>query len=169
MIGGRVADVAVLDALVAAISGTGTYAHVDRLIDLIGELVPHDLITVVRYSASHRPEFVSHRKFSDEMVRKYLDVYYIHDPFYAYWRKERKAGVIPLRRLATRDVKRGQYIAEFLGQSIISDEVGVLIEDGGDWCLGIFLDRTSTSFTDAEIERLTIRFPVFAALHALDI
>lgn len=169
MIGERIAESTVLETLAAAISGTGTEAHVDRLIDLIAALVPHDLVTVVRYSASHRPEFVSHRKFSDEMVRKYLEVYYIHDPFYAYWRRERKAGVIPLRRLATKDVKRGRYIAEFLGQSVICDEVGVLIEDGGDWCLGIFLDRTSSSYTAAEVKRLSIRFPVFAALHALDI
>jgi DNA-binding CsgD family transcriptional regulator len=158
-----------LETLAEAIGGVGTHHHVDRLIDLIGELVPHDLITVVRYSASHRPEFISHRKFSDEMVRKYLDIYYVYDPFYAFWREKRRPGIIPLRTLATKEVKRGQYIAEFLGQSVICDEVGVLIEDGSDWCLGIFLDRKSHNFSKMEIEHLAIHFPVFSALHALDI
>ena len=26
------------------------------------------------------PEFVKHRRFSDEMVRRYLDNYYVFDP-----------------------------------------------------------------------------------------
>ena len=30
----------------------------------------------------------------------------------------------------------GRYIAEFLAQSAICDEVGILLADGGDWCLG---------------------------------
>lgn len=159
----------VLKALAAAIASTGTEDHVARLIDYIGELIPHDLITVVRYSASHRPEFVSHRKFSDAMVRKYLDIYFVHDPFYAFWRENRRPGIVPLRTLATEQVKRGQYIAEFLGQSVICDEVGVLLEDGGDWCLGIFLDRHARNFSKAEITKLSVCFPVIAALHALDL
>jgi DNA-binding CsgD family transcriptional regulator len=159
----------VLERLAEAISSIGTQDHVNRLIDLIGELVPHDLITVVRYSASHRPEFVSHRRFSDVMVRKYLDIYYVYDPFYAFWREKRRPGIIPLRTLTTKELKRGQYIAEFLGQSVIRDEVGVLVEDGEDWCLGIFLDRKSRDFSKAEVEHLALHFPIFSALHALDI
>jgi DNA-binding CsgD family transcriptional regulator len=76
---------------------------------------------------------------------------------------------MPLRALADDEVKRGQYIAGFLAQSEIVDEVGILLEDGGDWCLGIFLDRSTKPFRDAEITELNDRYPVFAALHALDI
>jgi DNA-binding CsgD family transcriptional regulator len=157
----------VLNALVNAISGTGTEAHVERLIDLIAGMAHHDRITVTRYSVNQRPEFVSHRNFSHEMVRKYLEVYYPHDPFYRYWRTYQRPGVVPLNRLAGPDVKRGRYIAEFLNQSVISDEIGVLLQDEPGWCLGIFLDRSSHRFRSAEIERLELRFPVFAALHAL--
>ncbi len=159
----------VVEALAAAIGGAGAEHHLDRLMDLIGELVPHDLITVTRYSTTHRPEFVSHRHYSDAMIRKYLDIYYAYDPFYAYWRRERRPGVVPLRSLATDEVKRGQYIAEFLNQSVICDEVGVLVADGGDCCLGIFLDRSARSFTSADIACLESGFPVLAAVHALDV
>ncbi len=48
---------------------TGTDDHVDRLIDLIGADIAHDLVTVTRYSATKVPEFVKHRRFSDAMVR----------------------------------------------------------------------------------------------------
>lgn len=157
------------EPLARAIAATGTETHVDRLIDLIGADIAHDLVTVTRYSATRKPEFVKHRRFSDEMVRRYLDDYYVFDPFYAAWRRERRVGIVPLKRLADDEVKRGRYIAEFLAQSEICDEVGILLEDGDDWCLGIFLDRTTRPFRDGEIALLAERLPVFAALHALDL
>lgn len=168
MLGERKTDQAVMKALADAISGVGSNTHVERLVDLIGALVPHDLITIVRYSATQRPEFVSHRNFSDAMVRKYLDIYYVYDPFYGHWRKNQKPGVYPLNRLQAKAQRRGIYIAEFLGQSVISDEVGVMLNDGPGWCLGIFLDRKKFSFTVKEIARLEAGFMVFAAIHDLD-
>ena len=157
------------EPLARAIATAGTDGHVDSLIDLIGADIAHDLVTVTRYSATKMPEFVKHRRFSDEMVRRYLASYYVFDPFYACWRRERRLGILPLKRLADDAVKRGQYIAEFLAQSAICDEIGILLEDGGDWCLGIFLDRSTKPFRDSEIALLTERLPVFAALHALDL
>lgn len=159
----------VWNALAKAIGATGTDQHIDRLIDLIGADIPHDLVTVTRYSATRTPEFVKHRQFSEEMVQLYLENYYVFDPFYAAWRQERRLGVVPLRSLASDEVKRGQYMAEFLAESEICDEVGVLLSDGGDWCLGIFLDRTTRPFRKAELDALQERMPVFASLHALDI
>jgi DNA-binding CsgD family transcriptional regulator len=156
-------------ALAEAIAATGSEDHVDCLIDVIGSLVAHDLITVTRYSQTRRPEFVKHRRFSDEMVRRYLESYYVYDPFYARWRERRQLGIVPLKQLTDEDLKRGKYIAEFLAQSEICDEVGILLEDGGDWCLGIFLDRAHQPFKDSEIALLKQRLPVFVALHALDI
>ena len=155
----------VLDALGIAIQAVGSEGHVERLTDLIGALVRHDRVTVVRYSATARPEFVSHRNYSEAMVQKYLEVFYVYDPFYAYWRKYRKPGVVGLREWPE---TRGPYISDFLGKSFISDELGVLLNDRQDWCLGIFLDRSSGRYSDFERQRLQDRFQVFAALHDLD-
>ena len=167
MLGESAANSAVLKSLVHAIEGAGSDGHVDRLIDLIGALVKHDRVTVVRYSATQRPEFVSHRNYSDAMVRKYLDTYYVYDPFYAHWRAHRQPGVVVLGQSS--GPPRGPYVSDFLGESDISDEIGVLLEDGGDWCLGIFLDRIRGKFTKADRMKLEARCEVFAALHALDI
>jgi DNA-binding CsgD family transcriptional regulator len=168
MLGERKTDQAVMKALAGAIAGVGSTTHVDRLVDLISALVPHDLITTVRYSTTQRPEFLSHRNFSDAMVRKYLEIYYVYDPFYAHWRKHQKPGVFPLNRLQAKAQRRGIYIAEFLGQSVISDEVGVMLNDGPGWCLGIFLDRKKLNFSAKEIARLDAGFTVFATIHDLD-
>jgi DNA-binding CsgD family transcriptional regulator len=162
-------DRRITDALARAIAGIGSDRHVERMVDLIRELVPQDLVTVTRYSTTQRPEFIAHRNFSDEMVARYLEIYYLHDPFFHFWRRHRRPGVVPLRSLAGGHLKRGRYVVEFLAQSVICDEVGVLLDDGPGWCLGIFLDRSQKAFSSAEIARLEEQFPVFAALHALDI
>ena len=129
-----------LDALVKAIKNIGSEIHVDSLVDLIGSSVKHDRVTVVRYSSAQRPEFISHRNFDKALVNKYLKVYYVHDPFYAHRRNNQKPGVFTL--CDTTQKKRGPYILEFLNESVISDEVGVLLDVGANWCFGIFLDRS---------------------------
>jgi DNA-binding CsgD family transcriptional regulator len=159
---GRVEQQQVL-ALAAAIDAVGSASHVDRLVDVIASRVRHDLVTVVRYSVSERPEFVTHRNYSDEMIAAYLDRFYPFDPFYRQWREAQRPGVV--RLLAAAPV---QYVAEFLVQSVITDELGVLLDDGPGWCLGIFLDRRRGRFGKADVARLEAQFPVFAALHALD-
>ena len=83
-------EATMLAALTAAISATGGADHVDRLTDLIGALVLHDKVTVVRSSATQRPEFVSWRNYSPALVRKYLETFYVFDPFYADWRRNRR-------------------------------------------------------------------------------
>jgi DNA-binding CsgD family transcriptional regulator len=142
--------------------------HMEPLAGLIGALAPLNLIMMVRYSATQRPDFASHRNFSGRVVREYLDTYYVFDPFYAHWRKHQKPGVYMLNRLQAKAQRRGNDIAEFLGQSVISDEVGVMLNDGPGWCLGIFLDRKKRRFTSKEIARLESGFTVFATIHDLD-
>lgn len=149
-------------ALAAAIDGVGSGEHVEKLTDLIASLVTHDLVTVVRYSVTERPEFVSHRNYTNELVTAYLERYYPYDPFYRQWRELQRPGIV---RLAEAPMP---YVAEFLVQSVIADEVGVLLEDGPGWCLGVFLDRRRGQFRRAEVARLETLFPVLASLHALD-
>lgn len=155
--------------LAHAMKSAGKDEHLDRLIDLVGADIRHDLVTVTRYSTTRAPEFVKHRGFSDHLVRSYLANYYVFDPFYAAWRRERRLGIVPLKGLANDEVKRGQYIAGFLTESDICDEIGIMLADGGDYCLGIFLDSTSRPFTAREINVLSERLPTFEAVHALDV
>jgi DNA-binding CsgD family transcriptional regulator len=73
--------------------------------------------------------------------------------------------VVPLSALAGPDVRRGRYVAEFLRQSVIADELGVLLHDGPGWCLGIFLDRRMLRFRQRDVTRMEAWFPALAALH----
>jgi DNA-binding CsgD family transcriptional regulator len=121
---------------------------------------------VTRYALRGPPEFLAHRNFDDALVKRYLEDYYVYDPFYAHWRTGAQPGVVPLSALAGPEVRRGRYVAEFLRQSVIADELGVLLDDGPGRCLGIFLDRRERRFTSAEAARMETWFPVLAALHA---
>ncbi len=154
-------------ALAIALEAAGTGAYLAALIDLIGGLASNDRITVTRYIAGQRPEFLTHRNFSDDLVRKYLEVYYPFDPFHAYWSRTQASGVVPLSRFSSRELKQGRYIAEFLAQSVIRDEVGVLLDDGARATLGVFLERASKPFTAHDVARLEAALPALAELHAV--
>jgi DNA-binding CsgD family transcriptional regulator len=153
--------------LIALLDAVGTPAYLPRLIDLVAALVPHDRLTVTRYLDHAPPQFLTHRNFSDALVKRYLTVYYLYDPYYAYCRQARKPGIVPLAAFGLRDLKRGRYIAEFLRQSVIKDEVGLLLNDGPEAMLGIFLERATRSLSRRDIGKLTQAFPQLAAIHAL--
>jgi len=155
------------EATTEAVRAIGSARYLDRLIALVAAQVLHDKVTVVRYSATQRPEFVSWHNYEDRFVEQYLDGFYVFDPFYADWRANRRPGVVSLRR--TPELATGPYIADFLGESGIVDELGMLLEDGGDWCLGIFLDRSRQRYRSNEIDAFHAAFPLVAAIHEQDL
>lgn len=157
------------DGLVAALEAIGTADYLPRLIDLAGSFAPHDRITVTRYFEHAKPEFLTHRNFSDALVERYLTVYYPYDPYYAYCRNRCAPGIVPLSAFGSRDFKHGRYIAEFLRQSVIKDEIGVLLSDGPSAMLGIFLERAARSFSVRDLAKLTEAFPRLAAIHAVQL
>jgi DNA-binding CsgD family transcriptional regulator len=152
---------------VKTLGAVGTPSYLTTLVDFIGSLTPHDRVTVTRYSTRTSPEFLAHRNFSDKLAEQYLEHYYPYDPFYAYWCHQQKPGVVPLRRFNNREFKQGLYIAEFLYQSAICDELGVLLDDGPCITLAVFLERSRKRFSGRDIERMERAFSSIAAVHAL--
>lgn len=155
------------DRIAAAMAAAGSEGYLAGLVDLAGSLVPHDRVTVTRYIAGRRPEFITHRNFSDELARRYLEVYYPFDPFHTYWSRTETTGVVPLSRFSNAELKQGRYIAEFLAQSVIRDEVGMLLDDGPRVTLGVFLERSAKPFSSRDLTKLEEAFPALAALHGL--
>jgi DNA-binding CsgD family transcriptional regulator len=155
------------NGLARVLTTVGTSSYLPALVDLIGGLVPHDRVTVTRYIVDQRPEFLTHRNFSDDLAARYLEVYYPFDPFYMHWSRTQTTGVVPLARFSNQELKQGRYIAEFLAQSVIRDEVGIFLDDGSRATLGVFLERAAKPFSIRDIARLEIAFPALSALHAL--
>jgi DNA-binding CsgD family transcriptional regulator len=153
--------------LTSLLRAAGSQEYLGQLIDFIGEIVPHDRVTVTRYSTEKLPEFLTYRNFDAALVKRYLDVYYPYDPFYGYWCEKEQTGVVPLRQFSSRELKQGRYIAEFLYQSLIRDEVGMLLDDGPHATLAVFLEHSSRIFRKQEIERLRRAFLLAQAAHAV--
>ncbi len=152
-------------ALPLTLSAAGTDSYLPRLLDLIGCTVAHDRITVTRYAPGRAPEFLSYRNFSAASVTRYLDTYHPFDPFFRHWCEALQTGVVPLARFGRQRMADSRYTAEFLTQSAIRDEVGVLLDDGPDTTLGVFLERTDTVFSRRDVDRLARFFPTLAAVH----
>ena len=74
---------------------------------------------------------------------------------------------MPLRQFSSRELKQGLYIAEFLRQSAIRDEVGVLLDDGPHATLAVFLERSDRNFRKHDVGRLERAFPLLRAVHAV--
>lgn len=155
------------ERIAAALAAAGSESYFPALVDLAGSLVAHDRVTVTRYSTGRRPQFITHRNFSDELAQRYLEVYYPFDPFHTYWARTERTGIVPLSRFSSAELKRGRYIAEFLAQSVIRDEVGILLDDGPRSTLGVFLERAAKPFSSHDVARLESAFPALEALHAL--
>jgi DNA-binding CsgD family transcriptional regulator len=151
--------------LVAALRAAGTAQYLPHLLDAIGELVTHDRITVTRYVADREPEFVAWRNFSMAQVDRYLTIYHAFDPFQKHWSEIRRPGVVPLAQFGRGMLAGGRYVTEFLRQAAIDDEVGVLLPDGDGSTLGVFLERSGRTFSRPDVARLTLSFPLLAALH----
>jgi DNA-binding CsgD family transcriptional regulator len=140
--------------------------HVERLVALVSALLPHDGVTVVRYSSVFQPEFLSLGCYPHDAVERYLSTFYVFDPFYAHWYAVRKPGIVTLKPWRNR---RPPFVSELLINEPINDEVGILLDDGPEWCLGIFLDRKRGLFSQRDIRMLESCFGLFDALHALDL
>src|SRR5262245_4618978 len=99
-------------ALGEAARAIGTDAFYPALFEALRRLVPHDVATVVRYSASAEPNFLLHHGFSDELARLYETTFSAFDPFKAYWSASEQPGVVSLDMVSPEAVKRGRYVRE---------------------------------------------------------
>ncbi|MGH6927113.1 MAG: hypothetical protein ACREEV_02255, partial [Dongiaceae bacterium] len=93
----RWTDPAWLAALGEAARAIGSDAFPARLMRLFGSLIRHDMAMVVRYARFSAPDFLVSDGASAQMIESYRSGWYRFDPFYGYWRKRERGGVIALR------------------------------------------------------------------------
>ena len=158
------ADRAVYLAVTAAVERLGRHDFYDRLLDLIGLQVPHDLAALVRYSKSARPDLILPRIELSEVIETYKRMFYAFDPFFHHWREVGEEGVFRLRSLAS-DLWRTRYAREFLRPAAIYDEIAVFLPKIGDASPTLILDRATGNFSEAETDRVRALYPLLASLH----
>jgi DNA-binding CsgD family transcriptional regulator len=160
----RPGDAAWLAALGAAARAIGSDAFPARLLHLFARLIRHDMAMVVRYARFSAPDFLVCEGLPDHQVETYRAGLYRFDPFYGYWQKRERGGVVSLRDVAPPTLLRSGYRA-FQRQAKISDELGMFLPGVGRGSIALFLERSKGWFTGAEKERARRAYPAIAGLY----
>lgn len=88
------------------------------------------------------------------------------DPFAAHWRLHREVGVRTLSKfkgmLDATDPR--EYKSIFGTAANISDEMGLFIPTIGASSIGLFLEREQGDFSEDEVERAKLAFPILSSL-----
>jgi DNA-binding CsgD family transcriptional regulator len=153
------------EAVGRASASLGSETFYDRLLDVVGALVPADLLALVRYSSFAAPDLVIPRENRPDVEQPYNAGLYASDPFYQYWQAVTQPAVTTLRMLAKADLWESRYAREFLHAAHISDEIAIFLPPIGGATPTLVLDRADGDFTEAEVARIQTAFPLLAGLH----
>jgi DNA-binding CsgD family transcriptional regulator len=146
----------------ARISRPDFHTH---LLDAVGQLVAHDIRSMMRYSRFSAPDFLANNSYSDDFVAHYETEFYRYDPYYRYWKESERAGVVPLRRVLSSKASRNRYVNVALVEAGITDEISIFLPPVGGSSLALFYDLRDGRFRESEIARLEHAYPLIAGLH----
>jgi hypothetical protein len=148
----RPGDAAWLTALGEAARAIGSDEFPARLLHLFARLIRHDMAMVVRYARFSAPDFLVCEGFPDHQIETYRTGWYRFDPFYGYWHRRERGGVVGFRDVAPPTLLRSGYRA-FQRQAKICDELGMFLPGVGRGSIALFLERSKGWFTTAEKQR----------------
>jgi DNA-binding CsgD family transcriptional regulator len=161
----RPGDAAWLAALGEAARAIGSDEFPARLLRLFGRLIRHDMAMVVRYARFSAPDFLVCEGLPGHQIETYRTGWYRFDPFYGYWRKRERGGVVALRDVAPPTLVRSRYRRVFQRQANICDELGMFLPGVGRASIALFLERSKGWFGAAEKERARRVYPAIAGLY----
>jgi DNA-binding CsgD family transcriptional regulator len=149
-------------------SAIGTDGFHQQLVELFGSTVPHSASWIIRYSRVAPPDVIYTANVPSAVVDFYVARCSGIDPFSAHWKRHEEPGVRTLAGFAQaeeRAIDPEPYGRLFKAAAKISDELGVFFSTVGHSSLGLFLEREQGRFTEAEVARAKLVFPVLDAFH----
>ena len=133
---------------------------------LLGGIVQHHYIVIVRYPLAGLPDILFTENFGQHLIEYYLKhAYKAEDPFYAYWSATGRSCVLPLREAIAYAEDREFYRSIYQKKAGIADEVAIMLRGMGGACVSIFLGLRKGRFSTAELERLRTVFPAVDGFH----
>jgi DNA-binding CsgD family transcriptional regulator len=161
----RPSDAAWLAALGEVARAIGSDEFPARLLRLFARLIRHDMAMVVRYARFSAPDFLVCEGLPSHQIETYRTGWYRFDPFYGYWRRRERGGVVSLRDVAAPTLVRSHYRRVFQRQANICDELGMFLPGVGRASIALFLERSKGWFSEAEKERARRVYPAIAGLY----
>jgi DNA-binding CsgD family transcriptional regulator len=160
----RPGDAAWLAALGEVARAVGSDQFPARLLHLFARLIRHDMAMVVRYARFSAPDFLVCEGMPQHQIETYRSGLYRFDPFYGYWHRRERGGVVSFRDVAPPALLRSGYRA-FQRQAKICDELGMFLPGIGRGSIALFLERSKGWFTAAEKERARRVYPAISGLY----
>ncbi|HEY7688784.1 MAG TPA: LuxR C-terminal-related transcriptional regulator [Dongiaceae bacterium] len=161
----RLADPAWLAALGKAAGAIGSDEFPALLLRLFAGLIRNDMSMVVRYARFSAPDYLVCEGLPRHFIDLYRSSYYRFDPFYSYWQKRERGGVVTIRDVAPPGLERSPYRRVFHRQAHISDELGMFLPGVGRSSISLFLERSKGWFSAREKELARRVFPAIAGLY----
>jgi DNA-binding CsgD family transcriptional regulator len=156
------------EAMAALAEAFGTDRFPAALRQLLRQCCSFDSMVASRYEGAQPP--VSLYQDLDELqaaitVEFYASGPYLLDPLYQACRNGAVPGAYRLMELAPEAFYRSEYYRAFYRKISISDELGLLVQDGADGWIIVSLARFARKqrFTDADTERLNAVFGLISA------
>lgn len=137
-----------------------------RLLDLMGQVLPHEMGWIVSYRPDADPDVLHTLDIDDELVDYYLQARpRSADPYLCSWRGNAFARVETLQQALPQATDRNFYALDFKRRANLTDEVALFLPVPGTSCISVFLGRRERPFTGDEIGRLQALFPAMLNFH----
>ncbi|MFC3690718.1 helix-turn-helix domain-containing protein [Chenggangzhangella methanolivorans] len=148
-------------------SSIGTDRFHQLLVELFGATIPHSASWIIRYSRGAPPDVIYTANVPADVVDFYVANCSALDPFSAHWKRYEEPGVRSLASFGARGgpIDPQPYSRLFKAAAKITDELGIFFSTVGHSSLGMFLEREKGRFTEAEIERSRLVFPMLDGFH----
>lgn len=146
----------------------GTDRFHQRVIEVLGSTIPHASNWIIRFSRVAPPDVIHTSNVPGHVVDFYRTNCAEIDPFSAHWKAFEEPGVRTLSSFSTPpdpSVDASAYRRLFLPVAGVSDELGMFFSTVGQSSLGLFLERERGRFTEAEIGRAKLAFPLLDGFH----
>lgn len=161
----RLGDAAWYRALGETVRAIGGDGFQVRLLHLFASIIPNDMSMIVRYARFSAPDYLVYEGIPHHLIELYRASYYRFDPFYSYWQKRERGGVVSLRDVAPPGLPRSAYRRVFQRQANIFDELGMFLPGLGGSSIALFLERSKGWFTPEEKKRAALIYPAIAELY----
>ena len=128
-------------------------------------LIRHDMSMVVRYSRFSAPDYLVCEGLAQHFIDIYSSSYYLLDPFYSYWQRRERGGVVTVADVAPPDWRNSPYRRVFHRQARISDEMGMFLPGVGRSSIALFVERSKGRFSAREKQLARHVYPAIAGLY----
>lgn len=161
----NVADT-LFDNLAAVTNAVGTPEFYNTAASCVATMLDSQRYLVIRYAKYSKPEFLVNTAMNEDAVSDYLSSFYRIDPLLRMVRTGARQQVLTFDQLKKSGTDTLFYDELFRSAQILDELVLLLPTVGGIWT-AITVDRSSTLFCEAEINRAWRIFPLIEQLHAL--